>query len=236
MLEIANLSVCYGALPVLHEVNLTVDQGELVALLGSNGAGKTTLLNVISRVAGDITSGNIIFEGSHIENLPPYRITGLGIAHVPEGRKLFPYLTVKENLLMGAYAGEAWRTKDVEIERVFGLFPILKERSHMPARSLSGGEQQMVAVARGLVSRPKLLMVDEPSLGLAPKVLAELYRVLATLHSEQGYSILLSEQNAHYALKIASRAYVLQDGRIVLEGRSTELLESELVRKAYLGK
>ena len=235
MFEIRNLGVSYGRLSALQAINLSVSQNECVALLGSNGAGKTTLLNAISGTIEATVSGDIIFEGKHIENLPPHQITALGIAHSPEGRKIFPFMTVKENLLLGAYAGKAWRRRNQSLEGVFHLFPILKERSNMPARSLSGGEQQMLVIGRALMTQPKLLMVDEPSLGLGPRVLVEVYRALQGLRQEK-VTILLSEQNAHYALRIADRAYVLQDGRIVLEGKSSELLESDLVKKAYLGR
>lgn len=221
---------------MLRNVHLRVGKNEFVALLGANGAGKTTLLGAISRVMGTITAGTIAFEGTNIERMPPHKVCAMGIAQVPEGRRIFPYLSVEENILVGAYQLRAWRHRRAALERAFQLFPVLKERRHAPARLLSGGEQQMLVIARGLASRPKLLMVDEPSLGLAPKVLEEVYRVLGVLCQEEGVSILLAEQNAHYALAVARRGYVMQEGEIVLEGTTEQLLRSELVKKAYLGR
>ena len=207
---------------------------EFVALLGSNGAGKTTLLNTISGMVR-ARSGTIAFDGKRIDSLPPYKIIAMGIAQVPEGRRILPHMTVEENLLLGAYAGDAWRQRTSSLERAYYLFPRLKERRNVVARALSGGEQQMLLIARGMMSLPRLLMVDEPSLGLAPIVLAEVYRVLERLREEK-VTVLLSEQNARYALRTADRAYVLQDGRVALEGKGTDLLENDLVRKAYLGR
>lgn len=234
MLEIKDLSVSYGVIPVLRNVSLNVGKDEIVTLLGSNGSGKTTMLKTISGILRP-TSGSIIFQGKHIENSPCHEIVMAGIAHVPEGRKIFPYMTVKENLCLGAYEPKAWKKKHDSLEWVFGLFPPLKERSNMEARMLSGGEQQMLVVGRGLMSRPRLLMIDEPSLGLGPKVLSEVYKVIKDLRREK-IAILLSEQNARYALNVVDRGYVLQDGSIVLEGSSDELLESELVKRAYIGR
>ena len=234
MLEVKNLNVSYGVTPVLRDVSFNVKENEIVALLGSNGSGKTTALNTILGMLKP-TSGSIIFQGQHVENLPPHKIVEAGIAQVPEGRRIFPYLTVKENLLLGAYSREAWRKRKDSLEHVLSLFPPLKERSHVQARLLSGGEQQMLVIGRGLMSHPKLLMIDEPSLGLAPKVLSEVYDVIKHLREEK-ITILLSEQNAHYALKVGDRGYVLQDGAIVLEGLSGELLKSEFVKKAYIGR
>lgn len=233
MFEIHNLNVFHGLIPVLHDVSLEVKEGEMVALLGSNGAGKTTLLNTVSGIH-KASSGSIIFEGEHIENKPPHEIVKRGIIQVPEGRKILPYLTVEENLYLGAYTNEAWRKRKQSVERVYELFPVLKERRRVLAGSLSGGEQQMLVIGRGLMARPKLMMFDEPSLGLAPKLLSEVYRTLAKLRDEK-ITILLSEQNVRQALAITHRAYVLENGRLMLSGDSKELLNNEMVKRAYLG-
>lgn len=233
MFEVQNLNVSHGLIPVLHNVSLKVSEAEMVALLGSNGAGKTTLLNTISGIH-KASSGSIIFEGEHIENKPPHEIVKRGIIQVPEGRRILPYLTVEENLFLGAYTNEAWKKRKQSIERVYSLFPVLKERRKVLAGSLSGGEQQMLVIGRGLMARPRLMMFDEPSLGLAPKLLSEVYRTLAKLRDEK-ITILLSEQNVRQALAITHRGYVLENGRIVLSGDSKELLNNEMVKKAYLG-
>jgi branched-chain amino acid transport system ATP-binding protein len=233
MLKLNKLSASYGVIPVLHQVDLEVGRGEIVALLGSNGAGKTTLLNAISGVVKR-QSGTITFLGNSIEDLPPNQIVASGIAQIPEGRKIFPYLTVKENLLMGACIPHAWRERQQTLEKVCSLFPILKERSRQRASLMSGGEQQMLVIARGLMARPKVLLIDEPSLGLSPLIMSQIYEVMKTFPAD-GITVLLSEQNAFYALEIANRGYVMQDGHIVLQGPSKDLLDSKLVKKAYLG-
>lgn len=233
MLSIRDLDAAYGVIPVLHGVHLDVVEGEIVALLGANGAGKTTLLNNISGVVPAL-KGSITFLGREIRHLPSDEIVRLGISQIPEGRKIFPYLTVKENLLMGASTPRAWRGRKEMMDKVFSLFPILAERADQRASLMSGGEQQMLVIARGLMARPKLLMIDEPSLGLSPLIMNRIYEVIRTFPNE-GITVLLSEQNAHLALEIAQRGYVLQDGRIVLEGDAPSLLNSELVKKAYLG-
>ena len=234
MLEVKNLNVSYGVTPILRDVSLSLKQGEVIALLGSNGAGKTTLVNTMMGMLKPV-SGEIIFEGEHIENMPPHEIVKRGMAQVPEGRKIFPYISVRDNLCLGAYSNEAWHKRGQSMEWVYNLFPLLKERQHMPARTLSGGEQQMLVIGRGLMSRPKLLLVDEPSLGLAPKLLSEVYDILAKL-SEEKITTLLSEQNARQALTISGRGYVLGNGRVVLADSSDNLLNSELIKKAYLGR
>ncbi len=234
MLEVKNLFVSYGVIPVLHDVSISVRENELVALLGSNGAGKSTLLNTIHGMMKP-KSGTIQFLGKAIENLPPHKVIAAGIAQVPEGRRLFPYMTVKENLLLGAYPGDAWKLKQKRMEWVLELFPILRERANNHSRLLSGGEQQMLTIGRGLMSHPKLLMVDEPSLGLAPVILDHLYATLGKLRDSK-ITILLPEQNALRALGIANRGYVMQDGKIVLEGDPASLMQSDLVKKAYLGR
>jgi branched-chain amino acid transport system ATP-binding protein len=233
MLIINNLNAAYGVIPVLHGVNLEVQEGEIVALLGGNGAGKTTLLNNISGVLRGKT-GSISFLGEDIQHLSSDKIVQLGISQIPEGRKIFPYLTVNENLLMGACTPGAWKQRKEMMEKVCTLFPILDERSNQRASLMSGGEQQMLVIARGLMAQPKLLMIDEPSLGLSPIIMSQIYDVIKTFPAD-GITVLLSEQNALYALEIAGRGYVLQDGHMVLAGTSHFLLNSELVKKAYIG-
>ena len=234
MLEVKNLNVSYGVTPILRDVSINIRQGEIVALLGSNGAGKTTLVNTIIGMLKPV-SGEIVFEGEHIDSMPPHEIVRRGVVQVPEGRKIFPYVNVRDNLFLGAFSGEAWRKRNDSLEWVYNLFPLLKERNNMPARTLSGGEQQMLVIGRGLMSRPKLMMVDEPSLGLAPKLLSEVYNTLEKLRDEK-ITTLLSEQNARQALTISDRGYVLQNGRVVLADSSDKLLGSELVKEAYLGR
>jgi branched-chain amino acid transport system ATP-binding protein len=233
MLKISNLNVAYGVIPVLHDVGLEVREGEIIALLGGNGSGKTTLLNAISGVMKS-QSGRITFLNRDIQNRPADKIVQSGISQIPEGRKIFPFLTVRENLLMGACTLKAWRKRQEMLEQMYGLFPILKERAGQRASLMSGGEQQMLVIARGLMARPRLLMIDEPSLGLSPLVMTRIYEVIKTFPVE-GITVLLSEQNALYALEIASRGYVLQDGQVVLKGTSDFLINSELVKKAYIG-
>jgi branched-chain amino acid transport system ATP-binding protein len=234
MLEVKNLNVSYGIIPVLHDVSLRVKENEMVALLGSNGAGKSTLLNTIQGFLKP-KSGSVSFLGKAIEGFPPHRVIAEGIVQVPEGRRLFPYMTVRENLLLGAYPGSAWGSKKERMEWVMGLFPILKERAQMQSRLLSGGEQQMLTIGRGLMALPRLLMVDEPSLGLAPVILDSLYATLEKLR-ESKITILLPEQNALRALTIGDRGYVMQDGKVILEGDCQTLMQSDLVKKAYLGR
>ena len=234
MIDVENLNVSYGVTPILRDVSFNIRQGEIIALLGSNGAGKTTLVNTIMGMLKP-ASGSIIFEGEHIENMPPHEIVRRGIAQVPEGRRIFPYISVRDNLFLGAYSNEAWTRKNESIEWVYSLFPLLKERGNMPAGTLSGGEQQMLVIGRGLMSHPKLIMVDEPSLGLAPKLLSEVYNILGKLREDK-ITILLSEQNARQALSISDRGYVMENGRIVLTDSSDKLLDSELVKEAYLGR
>jgi branched-chain amino acid transport system ATP-binding protein len=233
MLKINKLNASYGVIPVLHDVELEIREGEIVALLGGNGSGKTTLLNAISGVM-KTRSGSIFFQDLAIENRPADKIVQMGIAQIPEGRKIFPYLTVKENLLMGACVLRSWKQRSVMLEKVCALFPILKERAKQRASLMSGGEQQMLVIARGLMAHPKLLIIDEPSLGLSPLIMNQIYEAIKTFPAE-GITVLLSEQNALYALEIAGRGYVLQDGHVVLEGSSDFLLNNEMVKKAYIG-
>jgi branched-chain amino acid transport system ATP-binding protein len=233
MLEINELGTFYGKTQALWDVSLSVTEAEIVALVGSNGAGKTTLLNTISGLLRP-ASGSVEFLGKRIDGLPPHSVVELGISHVPEGGCVFPDMTVRENLEMGAYPLHAWEQKEETIAQVYQGFPILKEREKQLARTLSGGERQMLAMGRGLMSRPKLCLIDEPSYGLAPLLMAEIFRIIQRLR-DQGITVLLIEQNVRQSLEIADRAYVLENGRIVLEGNSEGLLQEELIRKAYLG-
>jgi branched-chain amino acid transport system ATP-binding protein len=233
MLEVKNISAGYGNIQILWDVSLKVNQGEIVALIGPNGAGKTTLVNSITGLLR-ITSGEIIFLDKRIDKLAPHIITELGVSHIPEGRKLFSEMSVKENLEMGAYAKNAWKSKKETLQRVYEMFPKLKERERQLARTFSGGEQQMLAMGRGLMSIPKLCIIDEPSNGLAPMVVLEVFQIIQSLR-KQGITILLIEQNVRATLEIADRAYVLESGRIVMEGDCATCLASEHIKKAYLG-
>jgi len=233
LLKISNLDVFYGNIQALWKVSLEVNEGELVVVIGANGAGKTTLLRAISGLV-HVASGTIEFLGERIDGLPPYKIVSKGIVQVPEGRKLFPFMTVQENLELGAYTPEARKEKDETLKLVYEIFPVLKERKNQRAGTLSGGEQQMLAMGRALMSKPKLFLLDEPSLGLAPIVVEKVFDVVKELN-RRGMTILLVEQNVERALEIAHRGYVLEVGRIVLKGRSDELIKNEQVRKAYLG-
>jgi branched-chain amino acid transport system ATP-binding protein len=233
MLAVNNINAFYGRVQALWDVSLRIDEGEIVALVGANGAGKTTLLNIIFCLLRPV-SGTVEFLGRRIDNLPPHHIGELGISYVPEGGRLFREMTVRENLEMGGYVYEAWKQKEETLSQVYDMFPILKERQKQLVRTLSGGEHQMVAVGRGLMSRPKLCVFDEPSYGLAPLLVKEIFRIIQGLR-DQGISILLIEQNFRQTLEIADRAYVLENGRIVLEGKSRELLQNDHIKKAYLG-
>lgn len=237
MLVIKNLSSFYGNIEALRAVDLWVRTGKITTILGANGAGKTTLLRTISGLV-PARFGEILYFGKDIANLEPHKIVKLGISHVPEGRQVFASMTVEENLQMGAYL-RAGRGKSAEIERdmdfVYELFPVLKERARQTAGTLSGGEQQMLAIGRALMSKPKLLLLDEPSMGLAPKVISDIFKCLKALH-EEGLTLLLVEQDAQIALKVADYAYVMRAGKIRLEGEAGELLESDEVRRIYLGE
>ncbi len=233
LLELRKINAGYGDLQVLWDVDLTVDKGEIVSLLGSNGAGKTTTLRVVSGLLKPF-SGSVMFNGKDITKLPSNKRVELGLALVPEGRQLFPEMTVLDNLEMGAYTKRARDKFHDTLEWVFTLFPKLKERRTQLAGTMSGGEQQMLAIARGLMSRPEVLMMDEPSMGLAPKLVLEIFGTIKKLRDE-GVTILLVEQNAKAALDVSDRAYILETGKIVLQGPAQELLGMDEVRKAYLG-
>jgi branched-chain amino acid transport system ATP-binding protein len=233
VLEIKNIDVFYGDVQVIWNISFNVRQGEVVALIGANGAGKSTTLKTISGLVRP-QKGEIIFEGRPVHNVKPYNLIELGIAHVPEGRRLFTDMTVEENLDMGSLKGDAKDKRAETKETVFELFPRLKERRKQNTGTLSGGEQQMVAIGRGLMSRPRLLMFDEPSLGLAPILVREVFRVIESICSE-GATVLIVEQNVKQTLSVADRAYVLENGKIVLEGTGESLLGDEHVKIAYLG-
>ena len=233
LLEVHDLNVFYGAIHALQGINFHLDQGEIVTLIGANGAGKSTTLRTISGLLRPRT-GSILFKGQDITVVAPEQIVRLGISQVPEGRKIFAPLTVKENLMMGAYTREDKAEIQQSMEQVFTSFPRLKERLNQLGGTLSGGEQQMLATARGLMSRPTVLLLDEPSMGLSPILTEEIFRIIKVINS-QGTSILLVEQNAQMALSIAHRAYVLETGRIVLEGSANEVANNPQVRSAYLG-
>ena len=233
MLEVSNIETFYGKIQALWGVSLKIEEAEIVALVGGNGAGKTTLLNTISGLLRP-ASGSVAFRGKRIDGLKPHAIVELGMSHIPEGRRLFPDMSVRENLEMGAYTKRVWKDKQGTFNKVYELFPILKSRQGQIAGTLSGGEQQMVAMGRGLMSRPRLCFIDEPSSGLAPLMVEEIFSIIQGLR-DQGIAILLIEQNVQQTLEIADRAYVLENGRITLEGESKKLLQEELIRKAYLG-
>jgi branched-chain amino acid transport system ATP-binding protein len=233
MLEVRNVDTHYGKVQALWDINLKVNQGEIVALVGSNGAGKTTLVNTISGLKKP-DSGSIFFQDKQIDGLPSHEIVELGITHVPQGGNVFPDMNVRENLEMGAYPIDAWKQKSETFEQVYQLFPMLEERQNQLARTLSGGEQQMLAIGRALMSKPTLCIFDEPSYGLAPMLVKEMFKIIKNLRDKE-ITILLIEQNVHQSLEIADRAYVLENGRVSREGKSKKLLKSDHIRKAYLG-
>lgn len=233
ILSVKNTDVFYEDLQVLQRVNLKVKDGELVLVLGSNGAGKTTLLKTISGFLHP-TRGEVYFLGKRIDGLPPYKLVRLGISYVPTEKGLFPLMSVMENLEMGTYIATARKSKEERFQFVYRLFPVLKQRSNQLAGTLSGGEQKMLAIARALMTSPKLLMLDEPSFGLAPKLVLELFKAIKQINLE-GTTVLVVEQNVRQTLTIADRAYVLENGSILLEGTSSEVAENLQVKKAYLG-
>ena len=235
MLEVRGLTVYYGYVNALTDVNIHVDEGEIITLIGSNGAGKTSTLMSISGLA-EKTAGQVFFQDKEITKMSPDKIVKLGIAHVPEGRKIFPQLTVRDNLISGTFGKKGITKAEIAtlIERNYELFPRLKEREGQAGGSLSGGEQQMLAIARGLMMDPKLIMLDEPSLGLAPIVVEEIFEMIERIRKE-GKTVLLIEQNASMALSVADRGYVLETGKVIMTGTGRELLENPEVKKAYLG-
>jgi len=233
MLDVKNINVFRGTLQTLWDVSIEVKKGEVVAIIGANGAGKTTLLSTIAGLLQP-SSGTILFHGREINGLPPHHIVGLGTSYVPEDRKLFPNMTVRENLLLGAYSSRARAKKEETLKSVYQLFPVLTERENQLVITLSGGEQKMLAVARGLMSNPDLLILDEPSQGLAPKVTMEIFEAVEKLRN-RGISILLAEQNIYSALKFADRGYVMETGKVTLKGKGSELLKNKYVKEAFLG-
>jgi branched-chain amino acid transport system ATP-binding protein len=233
MLSVEHVDLSYNGVRVVQSVSFHVGPGEIVALIGGNGNGKSTILKGVSGILHPV-SGRVTFEGRDITRLEAHRIVGLGISHVPEGRRLFPYLSVYKNLLLGAYLVADKREVEERVEYVYSIFPILKERATQKAKTLSGGEQQMLAIGRGLMSRPKLLMLDEPSWGIAPMLVDRIFEVIGEIR-RNGVTVLLVEQDVEAALDICDRAYVVQTGKIVLEGPGRELLDSEVVREAFLG-
>jgi branched-chain amino acid transport system ATP-binding protein len=234
LLELQNVVAGYGKVEALRGVSLCVEEGQIVALLGANGAGKSTTLRIISGLMRP-QSGSLSFAGASLRGQAPEKIVRLGIAHVPEGRRIFPGLTVKENFLLGGSSGRVPRRElESDIERMFGIFPDLKPFANAPGWTLSGGQQQMVAIARGLMSRPRLLLLEEPSLGLAPMIMQQVFQVIADIR-RNGTTVLLVEQNAHMALSIADKGYVLETGRLAVEGDPEQLWNNEEVRSAYLG-
>lgn len=233
MLQIKNLSVSYGAIEAVKNISLTVNDGEIVSLIGANGAGKTTTLHTITGLTPAV-SGEVLFNGVDLLKTPNNKIVTLGMAHIPEGRHVFTRMSVQENLEMGAFSLKDRSHMVDDLAMVFDMFPRLKERRNQKAGTLSGGEQQMLAMGRALMSHPNTILMDEPSMGLSPKLVKEIFAIIRKLH-DQGITVLLVEQNANMALSIADRAYVLETGRITMEGDAKELMDNEQVRKAYLG-
>ncbi|MBA4148915.1 MAG: ABC transporter ATP-binding protein [Verrucomicrobia bacterium] len=233
MLEIKNLSVNYGAIGALHGISFDVKQGDIVTLIGANGAGKTTTLKAISGLLK--VQGDILYEGKNIANMPPHKVVALGLSHVPEGRMVFANLTVWENLKMGAYLQKDKAVIEKELNYVFSIFPRLKERIKQLAGTMSGGEQQMLAIGRALMSKPKFLMLDEPSLGIAPLLVKTIFEKIVEINRQHGITILLVEQNANLALEVSKFGYVLETGQILLKGESAKLRQDPKVKSAYLG-
>jgi branched-chain amino acid transport system ATP-binding protein len=233
LLDIRNISVSYGDVQVIYDVSLHIEEGEIVSIIGANGAGKSTILKAISGLLAP-RHGEILFAGEAIHRLPPERIVDRGIVQIPEGRRLFSLMTVKENLDVGAYNPHAEKVKSQTMMEVFSLLPRLQDRQNQMAITLSGGEQQMVAIGRGLMAKPKLLMLDEPSLGLAPILIKDIFETIQKI-SDQGTTVLLVEQDVAHSLKMSDRAYVLEHGRVVMEGTGKDLMENSHVREAYLG-
>jgi len=233
MLKVSRIQASYDGVPALHDISFQVEEGSIVSIVGSNGAGKSTILKSISSLVR-IDSGAIAFNGRRLDQLPPHRVVEQGIAHVPEGRRLFARLSVRKNLMLGAFIQKSEQIRQQMIDRIFGFFPRLKERENQIAGTLSGGEQQMLAIGRGLMLQPKLLMLDEPSLGIMPKLCDEIYGFIREINRE-GMTVLLVEQNVQEALHLAHYGYVIQTGRVVAEGSGSQLLASDDVQRAFLG-
>ncbi|MGE4496558.1 MAG: ABC transporter ATP-binding protein [Deferribacterales bacterium] len=234
MLEINGISTYYGNIQALHEVSLKINEGEIITLIGANGAGKTTTLLSVSGIVQP-KQGEILFKGEPIHRMKPDKIVQMGICQVPEGRHIFPYLTVSENLDLGAFLRKDRDGIRKDLEQIYDLFPRLAERRHQQGGTLSGGEQQMLAISRALMSRPRLLLLDEPSLGLAPLIVQQIFEIIKKIKEESGTTIFLVEQNANLALKVADRGYVMETGRVTMEDKASNLLSNEDVKKAYLG-
>ena len=234
VLEVKNVETFYGPIMAIRGVSLKVPEGKIVTILGANGAGKTTLMKTISGVM-DPEKGQVLLEGREIQGSDPDKVVRAGVAHVPEGREVFPFLTVRENLMMGAYTRKDRQNVEDDIDMVFSYFPILKERSEQQAGTMSGGQQQMLAIGRGLMTRPKVMLLDEPSLGLSPILVQEIFTIIKRLNEEQGVTMMLVEQNANVALKAAHYGYVLEIGRIVVAGEASKLLASDDIQEFYLG-
>ena len=233
MLKISNVETFYGKIQALRGVNISINEGEIVSLIGSNGAGKSTLLMTISGV-NKAKTGEIIFEGKNIEKYEPHDIVDLGIAQAPEGRRIFSRLTVEENLRLGAHANEKGKFFDIDVKDIYDLFPVLSDRKSQRGGTLSGGEQQMLAIGRALMNRPKVLLLDEPSLGIAPKLVNQIFLAIKNINKEKKVTIFLVEQNAKKALELADRAYVLVNGKVTIQGTGQELLKNQDIQAAYL--
>ena len=233
MLKISNVETFYGKIQALRGVNININEGEIVSLIGSNGAGKSTLLMTISGV-NKAKTGSIIFEGKNIEKYEPHDIVDLGIAQAPEGRRIFSRLTVEENLRLGAHANEKGKFFDIDVKEIYDLFPVLSDRKSQRGGTLSGGEQQMLAIGRALMNRPKMLLLDEPSLGIAPKLVNQIFLAIKDINKEKKVTIFLVEQNAKKALELADRAYVLVNGKVTIQGTGRELLKNQDIQAAYL--
>jgi len=234
MLRIERIKASYDEVPALHDVSFKVEPGQIVSIVGANGAGKSTIMKSVSSLL-KVDAGSIFFEDRRIDQTPPHQVVDLGIALVPEGRRLFARLSVKQNLTLGAYTRKSPEHRESTLQKIFQLFPVLASRQDQCAGTLSGGEQQMLAIARGLMSKPKLLMLDEPSMGIMPKLITEIFEMIRRVNREEGLTILLVEQNVQEALEVAHYAYILQTGRIVMEGKPADLLQTEMIKKAYLG-
>jgi branched-chain amino acid transport system ATP-binding protein len=234
MLRIERIKASYDEVPALHDVSFKVEPGQIVSIVGANGAGKSTIMKSVSSTM-KLDAGSIFFEDRRIDQMPAHRVVDLGIALVPEGRRLFARLSVKQNLTLGAYTRKSPQHRETTLKKIFQLFPVLASRQNQYAGTLSGGEQQMLAIARGLMSKPKLLMLDEPSMGIMPKLITEIFEMIQKVNREEGLTILLVEQNVQEAMEVAHYAYILQTGRIVMEGKPADLLQTDMIKKAYLG-